>query len=431
MTPLAHLQLVLPGGPLDVRVGPGDLVLLEGPNGSGKSTALRALAGMPAAHPVTRLRIAGTDPHPGPTAWPNLVRFVQQDPRDGLAGLTVAGEARLRGMPAHGPRALSDGPAAAVEDDRAIATLSSGEARRVALDLCGRSRAPLVLLDEPAEGLDAAGRQALVALVASSCRTGAAVVAADHAGVLASAFPDARRIALGAAPDVALAPITPADGTHPTAAGRRLSFPGGRDTERHVRLPPVAFRPGFHALSGPNGGGKSTLLLHLAGLRTAPAAVLQDGVGVPRHPRPGVDVRLLLPHARDHFSRPTVGAEWPAAPRGPLGGRGPGGGPDAAVADWVERWGVAEVAGRHPATLSGGQAQRAALAKTFAVAAPVVLLDEPEAHLDAQGRAVLRDAIAQRVAEGCIVVAATHDPALLGLAHSVTHVAQRGGEAQA
>jgi ABC-type transport system involved in cytochrome bd biosynthesis fused ATPase/permease subunit len=73
---------------------------------------------------------------------------------------------------------------------------------------------------------------------------------------------------------------------------------------------------------------------------------------------------------------------------------------------------------RHPLTLSGGQAQRLALAKALGREARCYLLDEPEAHLDAPGRAHLVEAIAQRVKHGACVLAATHDETLASLAQT-------------
>jgi ABC-type lipoprotein export system ATPase subunit len=114
-------------------------------------------------------------------------------------------------------------------------------------------------------------------------------------------------------------------------------------------------------------------------------------------------VRLLLPHARDALRHETVAAE--------LGSH----------AQLAAAWGVADLLERHPLSLSGGQAQRVALAKAFAPA-PLHLLDEPEAHLDAQGRRALWQAIAERVEAGACIVAATHDPALLAASHTRTNL---------
>ncbi|WP_373182873.1 thiol reductant ABC exporter subunit CydD [Halomonas campaniensis] len=66
--------------------------------------------------------------------------------------------------------------------------------------------------------------------------------------------------------------------------------------------------------------------------------------------------------------------------------------------------------------LSGGQAQRLALARVFLSRAPLVLLDEPTASLDAESEARVVEALAELAREGRTLVIATHHPALMALA---------------
>ena len=66
--------------------------------------------------------------------------------------------------------------------------------------------------------------------------------------------------------------------------------------------------------------------------------------------------------------------------------------------------------------LSGGQVQRLALARVFLSPAPLVLLDEPTASLDADTEARVIEALAVLAREGRALVIATHHPALLRLA---------------
>ena len=380
-----------PGGPVDLDVHRGDVVLLEGPNGSGKTSLLRSLAGLPAPLRPASVTVAGHDPRGQPAkALAATVGVALQDPRESLVGLTVRSEFRLRGLPL---------PAdVAAWADRDVATLSSGEARRVSLAAAHERRAPLLLLDEPTEGLDEDARRRLVALVQAASTTGA-VVAADHDGLLAPLA--TRRISLG----------------HPVAAQAtppRLAAKAGavllqaprhevRRGETRLVFPEVALTGGLHAVAGPNGSGKSTLLLRLAGLRDA------DGVQVlGARPEPGRDTRLLLPHAGDLFTQATVADELGGATTDP-------------------RLVPPALLARHPLALSAGEAERVALAKTLgrpagAGPARVYLLDEPEAHLDADGRALLVGLLAQRAAEGAVVVLATHDEGLLALAQSVVRL---------
>ena len=327
------------GPGIDLTIARGDIMLLRGPNGSGKTSLLRALAGLPCALPFRAEA----------TAAPGLS---PQDARDALVGLTVEGEFRLR-------RRATPAPLAALRH-RASADLSSGEARRIALTVVGG--APMLLLDEPSEGLDAAGKAALRELVRA--HHGAAVVA-EHGPL----FDDlaTRVLTLGENIRAPLPAIPRADGAPIVDAPARML--------RGIALPGVRLGPGFHVVRGGNGSGKSTLLRALA--------------------REVTGARLLLPHATDMLARESVEEE--CAPHPLL--------PEA-----LRR--------RHPLSLSGGEAQRVALAKVLGADAPCYLLDEPEAHLDAAGRVLLVESIASRVKQGACVLAATHDEALASLAAS-------------
>lgn len=365
-------------GAIDIEAARGDLVLIRGANGAGKTSLLRTIAGLEAPVSPARVRLDGA------------VALCMQDARDTLVGLTVEGEFRLRGA------ALPENLAAI--RDRECATLSSGEARRVALATVDARAPTLLLLDEPAEGLDASARARLTAAV-DAARARGAVVAVDHAGVLASR---ATRV-------VDLTPARPATATSasrlaaPRGCGVVVHAPAGsvaRDG-RVVHLPAVRLDGGFHVLSGPNGAGKTTMLLRLAGAlgaRPRESEVRIDGAP----PAPGHNVRLALSSASDTMTRETVAQELAGA--------------DEEIARALV---PPTILHRHPLALSGGEAQRVQLARVLGTRAPLYLLDEPEAHLDTDGRDALAAAIARRVGEGACVLAATHDDALASAAVSV------------
>jgi molybdate transport system ATP-binding protein len=168
------------------------------------------------------------------------------------------------------------------------------------------------------------------------------------------------------------------------------------------------------AVLGPNGAGKSTLLALIAGLLrpdhgTARLGdrVLFDVDGRGRGPtlRPherGVSMlaqdALLFPHlsALDNVA---FGPRSAGVPRGEAGRR---------AADWLARVDATALADRRPAQLSGGQAQRIAVARALAAGPDLLLLDEPMAALDVSVapalRRTLRDVLADRTA-----VVVTHD----------------------
>lgn len=349
-----------PSGPLDLDVARGEVVLLRGPNGAGKTSLLRALAGLPAALPEGRVLLDGADPASLPADHlARLVAYAPQAARDGFAGLTVAGEHRLRGV------APQDALAQLAARD--VGTLSSGEARRVLLALAASRAPPLLLLDEPTEGLDAAGRAALRALVVAGRERGA-VVAADHAGLLDDLA--TRVVRLAEEPDVSWPVMTPP----PRGASLTLDAPHR------------ALGPGLHALVGPSGSGKTTLLRALAQRERS--------------------ARFAPTDAWLAFSRATVAEEISGCDAG-------------------ERLVPAQLRARHPLTLSGGEAQRVLLAKVLGRPGPIYLLDEPEAHLDAEGRAALGGLLRSRVAEGACILAATHNAGLAKVATSVIELGAR------
>jgi molybdate transport system ATP-binding protein len=168
------------------------------------------------------------------------------------------------------------------------------------------------------------------------------------------------------------------------------------------------------AVLGPNGAGKSTFLRVLAGLlppdggRVTVDGELWDDVAAGVH-RPAHDRRLgmvfqdhlLFPHLSvvDNvaFGLRTRGVRKAAA--------------RAAAAAWLDRVGLAELGDRRPGRLSGGQAQRAALARALVGDPGVLLLDEPLSALDARTRLAVRAELRRHLAEYAgSTVLVTHDP---------------------
>ena len=76
-------------------------------------------------------------------------------------------------------------------------------------------------------------------------------------------------------------------------------------------------------------------------------------------------------------------------------------------------FGARELAGARVDRMSVGQARRVALAAAFAADPTAIVLDEPEAGLDAGGRAMLMAAIVAAAQRGAGVLVATHEPEVL------------------
>ncbi|MFL6107286.1 MAG: sulfate/molybdate ABC transporter ATP-binding protein [Marmoricola sp.] len=165
------------------------------------------------------------------------------------------------------------------------------------------------------------------------------------------------------------------------------------------------------ALLGENGAGKSTLLAVAAGLlRPDSGRVVLDGdtlldtengIDVAPHRR-GIALLaqdpLLFPHLSvlDNvaFGPRNSGLARPAA--------------RAQAQHWLDEVGVGDLAARRPGELSGGQAQRVAVARALAADPRLLLLDEPMASLDVEVTPALRQTLRRVLADRTSVIV-THD----------------------
>ena len=160
-----------------------------------------------------------------------------------------------------------------------------------------------------------------------------------------------------------------------------LAFPAPRGAIDVLRDFDLEIPPGsFTAIIGPNGSGKSTLLRVIAGLlRPASGAVLVGG----SEPRPG-DGRVGLAFQQPRLVPWRSTIDNVALPL-ELSGVAPSVRRERAALA-LERVGLAAAATLRPRELSGGMAQRAALARALVADPPVLLLDEPFSALDALTR---------------------------------------------
>jgi len=168
------------------------------------------------------------------------------------------------------------------------------------------------------------------------------------------------------------------------------------------------------ALIGPNGCGKSTLMKCAAGLlKPMKGRALLGGVPLGEYSRrelarkisympqsqpvPDVPVRQLAAHGR--YPHLKWGRSMTDADR-------------EIVRSAMARAGVEAHADRSVARLSGGERQRACLAMMLAQQTPLMLLDEPAAHLDLGSQFRLMDLLCELRSEGRTVVLVLHDLAL-------------------
>ena len=163
------------------------------------------------------------------------------------------------------------------------------------------------------------------------------------------------------------------------------------------------------ALVGPNGSGKTTLLSILA-LLLSPVAgsVLLHGLESARGPqRQRLRRQVTLVHQKPVLFSSTV---WNNVSYGLRALGLPAKEIKARVGAVLEELGLSGVAGRQARKISGGEAQRAVLARGLVLETPILLLDEPTSSLDEDFRPVLWDLLRRaRQKRNATIIVATHD----------------------
>jgi iron complex transport system ATP-binding protein len=169
------------------------------------------------------------------------------------------------------------------------------------------------------------------------------------------------------------------------------------------------------ALVGPNGAGKTTLLRALAGLLPSTGAIHVGGDALSS---------LSLRERARRFAYLPQGhiMHWPLPARDIVAlGRYPHGATDPArltpadteaVLRAMRAADVMELGERRVTELSGGERSRVALARVFAVEAPVILADEPTASLDPRHQIDIVKSLRAAADRGTLVIVVTHDLSL-------------------
>lgn len=452
-----------------LTVDHGGVTALVGPSGSGKTTTALALLGETAPGVLVRgeVTVAGVrvvDGN-GVTADADAVRgatvaYLPQHPGAALnparrIGSVLTELARLHrdshnvgrpGRAAAGAAAADALQAAGLPGDREHLRrfphrFSGGQRQRVALAQVMACAPRVLVLDEPSTGLDTVARLRLLQRLEALAADGIGMLLLSHDLDLVQALADrtvllerGRVTAEGPTREVLRAPTggpppvprgnTPAS-TAPAAGIGALEVRSLtawlRPARRNRVLHDVGLsvqRGGCVAVAGPSGSGKTTLARCIAGLHERyEGAVLLDGGSLPvlrhRDREQTRRVQYVWQETRASFDerRPILDQVARTAVR--LRGLTQNRAADEA-ASLLDRLDVAEEkARRRASTLSGGELQRAALARAMLALPEVLVCDEVTTALDEAGAQLVLDEIDRmRRTQGTAVLLISHDLAL-------------------
>ncbi|MET9611757.1 ABC transporter ATP-binding protein [Kitasatospora indigofera] len=433
---------------VSLRVHPGRVTALLGASGSGKTTTGLALLGeYPDGARVDGLvRVAE-----------GAVGYIPQHPASVLnparrVGALLRDVARRSG----GGRAevIDALRSAQLPDAEAVLRrfpheLSGGQQQRVVLAQALLLGAGVVVADEPTTGQDVLTKQRIVDELSAVVRQGIGLLLLSHDLDVVRELAD-ETVVLRGGRVVESGPagqLTAAreDGRPRRAAARRLPIarkdsPTGSSlhvrglTARHpggaVALQDVGLsvdQGECLALVGRSGSGKTTLGRCLSGLHSAyKGQVVLDGSPLPRSLRNrnwaelGA-VQYVFQDAQAAFAdhRPVVEQVARAGAR--LRGLGPQEARRSAVHTLAELGLSAELAARRPGELSGGEVQRAALARALVVRPRFLVCDEVTSGLDTVNRSAILDLLAGLLERSELaLVFITHDlPAAVALADRI------------
>ncbi|MFI1422648.1 ABC transporter ATP-binding protein [Streptomyces sp. NPDC020731] len=450
---------------VSLRVLPGRVTALIGASGSGKTTTGLALLGeYPAGARVTgdvRVEADG------------LVGYVPQHPAAALnparrvsALLTDIARAQVRRLPVRQRRAavrervLHALAEAQLPDAEALLRryphqLSGGQQQRVVLAQALLLGARVVVADEPTTGQDALTKSRIVEQLTAVAARGIAVVLLSHDLDVVRALADevvvlraGKAVESGPAQRVLLSPrhewtreLLDERTESPEADGPTAGQPvlrvrgltarhrdGARGTAVVLRAPELDLYPGRSlAVVGRSGSGKTTLARCVAGLhRDHDGEILLDGTPLPRSLRDRSRAQLAAvqyvfqdAHAAFDEHRPVVRQVARTAVR--LRGTDEDTATREALTTLAGLGLPEELAHRRPGRLSGGELQRAALARALLARPRVLVCDEITSGLDTLTRRGILDVLTALVrGRGDLsLVLITHDLDTAALAHRV------------
>ena len=170
-----------------------------------------------------------------------------------------------------------------------------------------------------------------------------------------------------------------------------------------------------YVLTGPNGSGKTTLLRMAAGLEPAAQGTLHfraESSAIAHYPEAWRH-EIVYVHQQPYLFHTSIekNLEYGLARRNmPAAER------SARTRDALAWAGLSDRREVPPHKLSGGEKQRAALARARVLNPTLLLLDEPTANLDGEARKQVLELVTSLCIENHTVVVASHDPEIIRLA---------------
>lgn len=452
---------------VNLRIAPGEKVLLLGPSGAGKSTLLAGIAGVlgDAADGEQQGHIT-VDGH-DPAVARGAVGMVLQDPDsqviaakvgdDVVFGCENLGVSR-EDMWQRATAALHTVGLGHLPLDHPTAQLSGGQKQRLALAGVLAMRPSVIVLDEPTANLDPDGVADVRDAVIRACQElGSTLIVVEHRVATWAEHVD-RAIVLGTEANIIAdghaAEILDSEAERLASAGiwvpnLPLSInrhwspaePAGRDGTASEKTglistnnltvgwhkQPIragitaALRPGSTCLTGGNGSGKSTMALTLAGLLPAVSGSV-DASGLrgklPRKRRvtadpitwPSADlvrhIGYVFQDPEHQFATRTVREELLLGPKAA--------GMDAAAAEQradelLDALGLTRLGPANPFTLSGGEKRRLSVAAILATKPQLLILDEPTFGQDRATFTALVGLLQELADQGTSLLSITHD----------------------
>ncbi|MCB9476700.1 MAG: ABC transporter ATP-binding protein [Deltaproteobacteria bacterium] len=426
---------------VNLRVAPGELVLLTGPSGAGKSTLLDCVNGLGAAAHGGEFRGCIRFGEEGlgrlaPWERSRVVATVRQNPATQFFQLNVGDELaftleyRDLSVGQIAERVASTSRAMQIDHllHRDIFSLSSGERQRVALAAMHATHAPLLLFDEPTANLDAPATDLMLACMARFKRERRAILVVEHRLDAIRSVAD-RLVVIDGGRVVYDGPLDALDdeafcsrhclrhsrarsfielppGAHHPDDARRLSARDVRWVSRRKTVldnAALLIRGGeCVGIRGTNGAGKTSMARALCGLeKKARGRIDLDGREFSPAKMLGRVAYVAQQSDRQLFTDSV---------RRELSG---GGATTETVNELLDRFHLTALADRHPQALSGGERQRVAIAAAMASDPEFLILDEPTGGMDGGRFAALVALLRDLTARGVGLLLITHDLELL------------------